>query len=444
LEIAHSVSRVGEYMGVFSRDTNTRMLHGFIQIYPNPNPGSPQEPLPDVTCPSENDPDACPTELMTAYGVSGNKRMNCGFACSSIKRIPSSSDFYDYNESGIQCAEVDYLSPQFNWCCKTKRVHDTIPKCSDVGVRDTEFGTTSNTNGNMYSTTSDWSSSSEDDNSYIEPTCPDTGCPIENVEEIVDRYSAETSTACDVTDGCDYVMSGDSSVRNSGVSCRQTRRPRHSSLFCCSRNGAYDGQLPSCSDLRAEMRSRRPTATTNTTQDYTTTTTIPQNSQEATTNTTQDYTTTTTIPQNSQEDTTFEVNGRHYHVVLDRKTNEEAKDHCANEVFQGRSGRLYEPKSRYTHDQVVENVNRIAAEHGRNFRLWVGIERNQESNQFQYMTSRDAVVSEVVTLPASSDDYTHDYSSDDGNCVEYWTADVKDWDVVSCAQERKAICEVVF
>ena len=136
------------------------------------------------------------------------------------------------------------------------------------------------------------------------------------------------------------------------------------------------------------------------------------------------------------------VNGTDYQVVLDRMTNEEAKDHCANGVFHGSSsGKLFEPKDRQIYEQVVQNVNRIANEQRRSdLRLWVGIERNQGSNRFQYMTSGDALVSGVVTVQSS--DVLGDYDDDLNNCVEYQTlsGDVK---VVDCAFRRTAICEAV-
>ena len=91
------------------------------------------------------------------------------------------------------------MSPQFNWCCKTKRVHDTIPKCSDVGVRDTEWGTTANidrTTNEVYDT---YSSSGVVISQ--EPACPENGCPVEYVEEIVDRNGVKKTETCDITDG---------------------------------------------------------------------------------------------------------------------------------------------------------------------------------------------------------------------------------------------------
>ena len=76
--IAHSVSRVGRRLGGFNRDTNTRQINGFRQIWPLENRG-PQERIPDVSCPSENDPNACPSEFMTAYETSSHQSMNCAF-----------------------------------------------------------------------------------------------------------------------------------------------------------------------------------------------------------------------------------------------------------------------------------------------------------------------------------------------------------------------------
>ena len=76
--IAQSVSRVGRRLGGFNRDTNTRQINGFRQIWPILNRGF-QEPTPDVTCPSANDPNVCPTEFMTAYETSSHQAMNCGF-----------------------------------------------------------------------------------------------------------------------------------------------------------------------------------------------------------------------------------------------------------------------------------------------------------------------------------------------------------------------------
>jgi len=425
--IAHSISRVGRRLGGFNRHTNTRQINGFRQIWPLENRG-PQERIPDVTCPSENDPNACPSEFMTAYETSRHQSMNCAFTCSAIKSIPSESDFNSYNGTGLQCFAVDYLSPQFNWCCKTKRVHETIPKCSDVGVRDSEWRVTTNNDINTYSPTNPINnefSSSDDVDIAVEPTCPEYGCPIEHVEKIVDRGTEETSNwTCDVTDGCDYVRSEDTSDPNSGISCQRTRRQRRPSKFCCNLNGEYDGDLPRCSIVRDEIRRQRMAiASDNPPQP------APNNRSH----------------RSHTQGMNFTVEGRDYHVVMERKTNEEAKYHCRHEVFRGRHGKLFEPRDRRSYLEVIRHVERIVTD-GR--RMWMGIERSPlNSSQFRYMTDAEPLASGIADWgPRQPDDY-----EDSEDCVEYWTSKAwkddarlsKQWNDIKCSHQRTAICEAV-
>jgi len=425
--IAQSVSRVGRLLGGFNRDTNTRQINGFRQIWPLENRG-PQERIPDVTCPSENDPNACPSEFMTAYETSSHQSMNCAFTCSAIKRIPSSADFNAYNGTGLQCFAVDYLSPQFNWCCKTKRVHATIPKCSDVGVRDSEWGTTTNIDINQYSSTNEVhdTHSSSDVVISTEATCPENGCPVEYVEEIVDRNGVENYWTCDVTDGCDYVRSEDTSDPNSGISCQRTRRQRRPSKFCCNMNREYDGTLPRCSDLRAEMRMQRMAIASEN---------LPQPTPDHRSH------------RSHTHGMNFTVEGRDYHVVMERKTNAEAKDHCRHEVFRGRSGKLFEPKDRSSYLEVIRHVERIVGNFGR--RMWMGIERSPVSpSHFRYMTDAESLVDGIADWGQDQPDNF----GDNEDCVEYWTSKAwkedaqlsKQWNDINCSHRRTAICEAVL
>jgi len=420
--IAQSVSRVGRRLGGFNRDTNTRQINGFRQIYPFENGEPIQEPIADVSCPSANDPSVCPFEFMTAYETSSHESMNCAFTCAAIKRIPSSADFNSYNGTGLQCFAVDYLSPQFNWCCKTKRVHDTIPKCSDVGVRDSEWRTTTDIDTNQYSFTNevhDTHSSSEVVIS-TDPTCPENGCPFEYVEGIVDRNGEEKYWTCDITDGCDYVWSDDTSDPNSGISCERTRRQRRPSKFCCNMDMDmdYNGVLPRCSTLRDDMRRQ---------------------------------TTNSRSSRHHNQGNTFMVDGRDYHVVLDRKTNEEAKYHCRHEVFHGKHGKLFEPRDQRSYSEVLKRVERIVGNKGR--RMWIGIERNpvsysqENTSQFRYMTDAEPLINRIARWgPHQPDNYL-------GNedCVEYWTSKAwrddarlsKQWNDIPCTHKRTAICEAI-
>ena len=77
--IEQSVARVGRHLGGFNRDTNTRQINGFRQIWPIENGESIQDPIAAVTCPSANDPNVCPSEDMTAYETSSRQNMNCAF-----------------------------------------------------------------------------------------------------------------------------------------------------------------------------------------------------------------------------------------------------------------------------------------------------------------------------------------------------------------------------
>jgi len=166
---------------------------------------------------------------------------------------------------------------------------------------------------------------------------------------------------------CPFITSVERSASNTdtGFMCIEKENPQTNFNYCCRAGEVrVEGEItiPSCSQLQGD----------------------------------------TTQSQNARKDKgkTFVVNERSYRAVLERMTNEEARNHCANTAFGGRSsGKLFEPKDRQTYEQVVENVNRIANERGRSgLRLWVGIQKNQGSSQFEYMTSGDALVNGVVTL----------------------------------------------
>jgi len=147
----------------------------------------------------------------------------------------------------------------------------------------------------------------------------------------------------------------------------------------------------------------------------------------------------------------FTVDGRDYHVVLDRKTNADAKYHCTHEVFRGRHGKLFEPKDQSSYFEVIRHVERIAGNEGK--RMWMGIERNPESfsqegrYQFRYMTDAEPLVNGIANWGR----HQPDNYQDSEDCVEYWTSKAwkpdaqlrKQWNDINCLYERTAICEAV-
>ena len=148
---------------------------------------------------------------------------------------------------------------------------------------------------------------------------------------------------------------------------------------------------------------------------------------------------------------TFTVDGRDYHVVQERKTIEEAKHHCAHEVFHGRRGKLFEPRDQSSYLDVINHVESIVGDLGR--RMWIGVERNpmsfsqERTSQFRYMTDAEPLIYGIAKWgPSQPDNY-----DDDEDCVEYWTSKAwrddarfsKQWNDVSCSHRRTAICEAV-
>jgi len=141
----------------------------------------------------------------------------------------------------------------------------------------------------------------------------------------------------------------------------------------------------------------------------------------------------------------FTVEGRDYHVVMKKKTNEEAKNHCRHEVFRGRQGKLFEPKDRRSYLEVIRNVERIVTD-GR--RMWMGIERNPlDTSKFRYMSDAEPLVNGIADWgPGQPDDY-----QDSEDCVEYWTSKAwkhnarlsKQWNDIKCSHQRTAICEAI-
>ena len=83
----------------------------------------------------------------------GSSVLHCDFffRCPRVTSVSRSTDMFDYDGTGFRCVDVDYEAVQFGWCCLTKKTSGGIPFCGDVIVMD-----------------------------HIH--CPETGCPIENLE----------------------------------------------------------------------------------------------------------------------------------------------------------------------------------------------------------------------------------------------------------------------
>lgn len=374
-----------QYGYVYNRGTNNDAITGFEKSWPL-NHGNHRTPIQRQTCPSPNDPNVCPIQDMTAYEVRPTQTMNCAFECGHIKDTLYSTTFDVYNGTGQRCMSVDYSAVQFKWCCRTKRISSNIPKCSDVNVRDSEFRVTQQETNEVFSEEED-------------PECPDYGCPIENVEAIIDTAANPVQQSCDA--GCDYVKSGNSDDPTSGITCQDTRRARKPKKFCCN-SPNQPTTLVSCDALRSEMSRRTPRV-------------LP----------------TAVCPPGEDF---FTVAGKCYKVEKDPKTNNDARENC-RQIFGG-NGKLFEPKDDNNYDQVIAQVDAKAPARSR---LWIGIETKPDAKYF----SGGRLYRELEKHWATGEPNNWQGSEE---CVEYRTSDYGDytagkWNDGNCSWRRRSICE---